>query len=126
MKKIYILLTILSIFALTGCNKNNNQNDELGNKEEVKKAETNEIEVEQKSLEYRDGVTYIIFNINNVSDKDIQVKQVEISYKKEEEIEKLVSVINDTLVPGQIVELQASTEYNISDASDIEYKVIKE
>ena len=126
MKKIYILLTILSIFVLTGCNKNNNQNNELGNEEEVKKAETNEIEVEQKSLEYRDGITYIIFNINNVSDKDIQVKQVEISYKKEEEIEKLVSVINDTLVPGQIVELQASTEYNISDASDIEYKVIKE
>jgi len=125
MKKIYLLLTILSIFALTGCNKNNNQNNELGNKEEVKKAETNEIEVEQKSLEYRDGVTYIIFNINNVSDKDIRVKQVEISYKKGEETEKLVSIIDDTLVPGQIVELQASTEYDLSNV-EVDYKVVKE
>lgn len=125
MKKIYLLLTILSIFALTGCNKNNNQNNEFGNKEEVKKTETIEIEVEQKSLEYRDGVTYIIFNINNVSDKDIRVKQVEISYKKEEEIEKLVSIIDDTLVPGQIVELQASTEYDLSNV-EVDYKVVKE
>ena len=127
MKKIYILLAVLSLLVITGCNKTSKTEEIEEKKEEIVRTEAREteIKVEQQSLEYKEGISYIKFTISNVSSEDLYIKQVEISYLKDGETEKLVSIVDDTLVPGQIIEMQASAEYDLSIVENIEYKVIK-
>ena len=132
MKKIIMSLVVISLFTitLTGCGKSNNADSEETPKNEPVDNEVvikqDVINVLQTSLKYdkKNKVTVVEFKVTNISDKSEYVDSIEVTYVIDYNPIKTKVSIKDTLAPGQEIELSITSEYDLTEIGNLEYKVL--
>ena len=112
MKKLYIILSMLSLLFLSGCEKDN--------------VILKDIRIEQHELFYESEMTFINFSITNTSKTEKYIKQIRIEYTKNNEEKEMYLIFDDVLKANESRDLYASIEEDITMVNNIKYSAMKE
>ena len=136
MKKVISLsITMLLVLGLVtgcGCNKKDKENkkEEVKvntNKDVVKDQEVDGIKMTNTSLVTTNGISKLVTNVTNSSNKDYKLDEyiIIIKDKKGEEIVRIPGYVGDTIKAGETRTINSSVDRDLSNAGSIEYEVKK-
>ncbi|MBE6159920.1 MAG: hypothetical protein E7157_02610 [Lactobacillales bacterium] len=136
MKKVLSLsITMLLVLGLvTGCGCNKKEKEEKKeeikvntNKDVVKDQEVDGIKMTNTSLVTTNGISKLVTNVTNNSDKDYKLDEYMIIIKDKEgkEIVRIPGYVGDTIKAGETRTINSSVDRDLSNAGSIEYEVKK-
>ena len=136
MKKVISLsITMLLVLGLVtgcGCNKKDKETkkEEVKvntNKDVVKDQEIDGIKMTNTSLVTTNGISKLVTNVTNSSNKDYKLDEyiIIIKDKKGEEIVRIPGYVGDTIKAGETRTINSSVDRDLSNAGSIEYEVKK-
>ena len=136
MKKVLLTtLVVLSVFAVTGCGKENKStsvkidNETIKtntNEEVIKEVEIDGLKISKSSIVYEEGITTLTTSITNVSSEVIVADSVEITYTDADGNEtSLLAPIGDPITPNQTIYVTSTTDVDLTKAVSVQYEILK-
>lgn len=127
MKKFLVLVALL--FLLTGCNSDKKETSNITNDNEnvIKEQVVDELKINDVSLIYDGSMSTFTANINNTSDKEINISKFEVDVKNESG-NKLTTLLGT----GMNIEANSSfmititSDIDLSKAYSVEYHIVKD
>ena len=134
MKKILVVMLILSVFTLSGCGSKK-KNEPIPQEQKLR-VNTNEavigskeidgLSIAKASLVYENGISTLTTSIRNISSDTINVDHVEITYfDNEGNTTVLIGEVGEAILKNQTVYITSTTDVDLTKAVRAEYVVVK-
>lgn len=127
MKKRFIILAIISLLFVSGCNKKNNDeiiNDKIsiGFEDQI----INDLKFSNFNVAFGNDSSNIYFEITNSTDKVISYSEITIILYKDKN-KKYDSLLNikESIKPGETIYFQKTVFDDLSGINRVEYKIKK-